>query len=1388
MAAGLLVSLCVNFEVLGWTLPDSPQRVWLRRENRPDTITIIYGQGLEAKARELSQKLAAAGKMEAPAQLPAEKIMIPAWQIAPEWRGKNLLLLGNIYNNKAILALATKRLAACNRVYPGQDGYELRALFSPLQRQADMIVIGGMSNAGLDAGIARLLQLLKSTTEGLGLPPVQERGTARGPAVPPKWRGVQGEQMFADAVSEFYWHGQREGLTEAAKLLQTELDKHLQTDRSLWNFDRDGHYRWETAIGSYWLLSVSGGLPEKMLEQCNVLWARMLLNNRDYYGAKVLRPGNINEECFARHEISGLASLYMLAGYLVHAADQTALTPAQTQRIAAHFETLSDRVKALLAEGRTRGRAYAGASDLEMMCNLANLYCFTGYPGVLDNNIFLNMTKFYYIYKDNLGFASGVDSYLDSGLGTQFFVTTGGAGALAYAFFFNDGQVRWLRDNTHFSNYCLAVRYPPGMLECNIAAEYPGKYDGLCVLKTERYLYRNVITKQRKTNLFTPYDGTYEQAFSMAAFRDGFKPQDPYLLLLGQDSGHMIGTDRNYQVNAIARYTDLDSLLLYQNTWHNHSWGKSVVSVSCGKDLPQSLGACIDGKIKAPEATALSSRMEDYGGTRWTRNIIHRRKAYFAVLDEFVAKESAEYSFTCRWRSYHDGEQVSASRFAAMDPANGVKLNIVQSAPVPTRVEALERDGSSTPTVVEQCQSLPMRPGQKLLIGNVLYADGEARPGFFDTKKVTDNMILVKGRLQGREILDCVGTGAFKFANIEGEAGIWLIAGDMAVLGNCRKLVIDNRPIDIKPGQNYEFSKGGKHDGTLSAIATELAAKWTSIEPAAAVATTLKPQSADKVRLTAQKVLGELPPPRKIAKSVRVKIDSAQGFLEKPENWFDRRLPSNSYGTSGWNSGKGEITLDLGKTTNIHGLRLIWPCTPALSILSRRIGGAKILTPAEVEVTLAVSTDNKHYTPVAAKPETENYYLERIAYLATRRHLAAMLKIDADARYIKIAVKPGPGAQGGFYVDEMEVVLNQRCDRAYVNLRSSSKAAPDDIGLAAWNPDLLLLFSRAKGLVKKIPLESPIVDLHLDDLDSNGKQEIVYLPLSEVFTAYNHDGSLRFAKDLFAMLNGDKQGMTGLRPGGFLAWRPDAKGKLEYAFLSHYRLRTFTPEPDFKHTEYQISQTGPMGGKTAIRIPDSDGDGKEDMAIIYGYVRDLLIVPSSTKSYKPEYRKELTGHSSGNRQGSGFYAGAVVWSADPKPQYLGLMAVNPGGVSFFSRKPEFHLQWEHFSFVPNMSMALWNSRKSGAPNVYIGRKDGYITGYEALTGRQVASGFIGHEARALAAFGDYLAAGSSAGLFILDAKLEIVASVSEPVDALTATGDILNVGFSSGKIQTFKLP
>ncbi|MCD6360139.1 MAG: hypothetical protein J7M38_04680 [Armatimonadetes bacterium] len=1409
---------------------------------------IVHGPAQAAEALSLRDALHASLGVE-PEVVLDEDVMEPGtWRLAEPWLHRSLIALGNVDNNRVIFALFSQFFAGVNSAWPGPGSYVLRTLFQPFRRDADILVIGGSDADGLAAGVARFAALADAVVadaDGVrALAPIIEIGDAGGPRPASTSKGSE----FVTAVQYFYWRGSAPAGRQARDYLLADIEKR---EEGLWGFNRSGHYHWEAHYRALRQLIASGILSA---EEVRLVDRRLLTNaldNKDAYGAWVMRKGVGGfSSSLTRHPISALTGQFIIFEYLHFLGH---VPEEQREAVDAGYEHMLGHVQSLVDAGRFQSNLL-GIEGMDVLNNMAALYLHLGDGAAVSRGLFAGMADFQAACVDNLGRHVGDDSYITCRPGSHYALTTGGLCLLLATYFSRDGQYRWLTDNTrHFYSH-LGVRQPPELtaLASGVAPEAPSRYIGLQIVPMDPRWYKRAST-YTTDEIATPIDVSPGETYSKAVLREGFDADDAYLHLQGLNTG-TINRNDGFQGNAIVRYTELGSLLLFANTMKHSSWARTVVSASRGAPDPQSTACVLVSTLRTPRVTAIQSRMDATGGCSWTRTIVRRRRGYFVVLDELTAREEDDYNFTARWRSFHPGDMVEDQVFEAVDGMRGTTLRIASATPVTWRCEMQERDGGARPTMVQQLQQAHLSAGQTIRFQNLMWASNDEHPRAFETRALSPQSVLVAGDAEGVAELAAIGTGALPLSSLDGEARIWYVlqagiaasgvrrlelAGGLTLqspadltvwLGagdepggienpgeeavTCRllpapgaQLIFDGEPVDgdvtVPPGA-HELTLRAPEDAP-AALAAELSERWEAAPPASAVA--VAPPAVD-ARFAFQErwTLPGTPPPHALHGNVRM-WGEPEVEIGEAATWRNGLVgPPSGYGwhgseRAGWLPGtEGAIMMDLGAETSVEEIKLI------RSRRAKTEVGA--FWPGEFVFELTLSNDGfrndvRHKT--VTNPRYEIYYKEYSHYTHTMRFPAFVVPVRDTARYIRLVprrvietVSP-PGSYYGTYRDgetsfmEIEVYRTDFEPRRKARLVLDEPGAPDRPCLYYQAGETLAGITPAGQVAWQRDLGSaPAAELKLADVDGDGSREIVCATLAEQLLIYDMEGTELYSTDVREQVC-THEDYSRLRPNCIGAWRPDADGRLEFAWFPHYSYVRIGPVPEMvaSRLDYRPGFSS-RGAKFAFPVPDVTGDGIEELGLVGTYGMGFGVVSSEAPLESGQVTPHigggrLTGYSSGNMELKLFFEGAVV--RDRAGEWLGCVSVNPGGVDFFAA-PDFEHKWGRFHHPSNLCMMLAELSNPDRPDVLIGREDGYVVAYDIETGETSAKVGLAGEVRALTQVGEFIVAGTSRGLFLLDRDLEAVGYRDGAVEdcegfTLPDGSELIVVARSSGELAAY---
>ncbi|MFW5868266.1 MAG: hypothetical protein ACOCX2_10645, partial [Armatimonadota bacterium] len=145
-----------------------------------------------------------------------------------------------------------------------------------------------------------------------------------------------------------------------------------------------------------------------------------------------------------------------------------------------------------------------------------------------------------------------------------------------------------------------------------------------------------------------------EESVDKVVFRDGFDPQDQYLLLDGLN----VGGHHHYDGNSISRMTDNGRIWLADASYMASlpKYHSTALVLKDGQSAPLPDFAEMQHLRDLPSVGFSETALRDYAGVDWSRNIIWLKGDWFLVADEMQAQEAGDYSFRMLWQTIGDVE------------------------------------------------------------------------------------------------------------------------------------------------------------------------------------------------------------------------------------------------------------------------------------------------------------------------------------------------------------------------------------------------------------------------------------------------------------------------------------------------------------------------------------------------------------------------------------------------------------------------------------------------------------------------------------------------------------------------------------------------------------
>lgn len=1382
--------------------------------------TIAYGAQTKDAAAKLQNELQVARKPRFPMVSHEVVVQKDKFDYREPWRQRALILVGNVDDNRAFLALYARFLVGVNSGYPGPGRYVVRTLIEPLHAGADMLVVGGSDGVGLEAGVKRAASLLASATNERGdcaLRPVIEVGNVDGPVAPnfsAPWRGLDG----------LYWGANRKAGLGAKQGFLKQLTGGSR-DLKRWS---GSHYTWEARYRELLKMLAAGFFDAKQVIDIQNRLYENLVNTDDAWGKRALTvpPAEWNQR-MTRHTLTGFTGQLLLADYLHHVAK---LDATRRQTVAKCYQNLRG-ILAEIARSRRYRSGIEGREAMDVQGNLANVLFYLGDEKVLRSDLYRTMAAYRLATRDNLGCHAGVDSYIGSRPGHQFNpAPAAGPAAHLGAWLLRDPELLGITklDKSPGPVTYLGVRFPPKFASpaAGLQQSYPMSFLDLQVLPLDGYFQTLAASFPTESESFVYDAETGGRAFDKAVFRDSLDQQDAYLLLQGLNVSAPMYREGIFG-NAIIRYTELGSLFLFSNTQHVGSWARSIVRISRGEHDPQSSTCSETASLREGEIPAVQSVQRQNGGASWRRTIFRRCYGYFVFIDEIDASHDDDYNISCQWRSYHHGTLADERRFVAADMMKGTHMHIVAARPYRMGLVQRERDGAADPLMVRQFQDRAMKKGELLSFLNLVYATGPDAPRSLDIRAIDACTAIVKGKIEGREELTLVGT-----RHCDDVAGLSVRAQIIHVSAARLHAVAATRvkwpdtalesqvPFNLSLGPaaftienpsdtklSVSFTRAGQRSmlswpsrkltlmnhgnfpnkESLKACLEKL---WQQAElpslrrPAApdrGAPASPKTTEVPQAKPVWQQDVFQIPPRPYHGFGLEVESPTpvdAKVLVDRDHHRWSQRV--NFPGSGDW-----KLKIQLAEPVDVESVRLV----------GYRSGK---LFPEGLKFDLSIEGEGGPRAIPDVVPIGEFWYSECEKYLQTAPHPTLRVPVNARCSRIILSAQKNEGSRARYAFQEVRVFVNDPQWRAKCALHRIHEKGQD--ALVAIGPDSVVRLDASGKTVWKWKADSGIVHHFVEFSKVENRWLIGVWPVSQRFTVLGADGRVLLAPSAFETKENARLLNGHARPHAVTIWERDAGQPASIAFFPHYSFGEVRRSGD--GVTVQIG--GGRGGKAVLRIPDITGDGREDLFVVGRYENNNGLLPSQREGVEEPAAlagqhwtgnrvSNWTGWSAGNMELTMYHGASNVWKRTKDGrEWLGVIAVNPGGLNFY-KQPTFEQAWHHFNHPGNRCHTVGDVTGDGIDEILVGREDGFLVIYDALTGKQLSKINVHGEARAVVTTSRCIAAGTDRRLSLYSEGRQPLAELDGAVESLTrvtSADGLTNVvaAFSDGSIKSFRLP
>ncbi len=284
-----------------------------------------------------------------------------------------------------------------------------------------------------------------------------------------------------------------------------------------------------------------------------------------------------------------------------------------------------------------------------------------------------------------------------------------------------------------------------------------------------------------------------ESALDKAVFRDGFDPEDSYLML----DGISMGIHDHDDANAIIRFTANNRLWLTDMDYIRATpkWHNSILLSRDGETTAMPGLSELVAEAEFGNAGIVQSRAPGYAWADWTRTVFWMGgpRSFFLVFDQLTALEPGDFRATAVWRTLGETEIVGNTLEVEQEgehfritSADGSRLSLRETW---DRGHGNDRGyyseyphaGKMT-QVLHQDKQATLDAGESIRFVNLFEAGDEAE-GALEPIGSDLHAIVTDGGVVG-----VFGIGPFDRGDVRIDAAVWIIGENMGTFVDLREI------------------------------------------------------------------------------------------------------------------------------------------------------------------------------------------------------------------------------------------------------------------------------------------------------------------------------------------------------------------------------------------------------------------------------------------------------------------------------------------------------------------------------------------------------------------------------------------------------------------------
>ncbi len=1116
--------------------PDTP----LLQDGRPAAIVVASASDPAAAAA--AAIVAAALKDRYAVEFPvvADAAVCPR-RLAPvgdAYQTNNLIVVGNLYNNRAIFPLYALRLCGTDSGYPGDGGYEVRTVSNPWGTGRNVLVVGASVATNMRAAVAAFTNRLPAVTGNAAVMPYtiavkpgpsqRSSFTAKANAVA-AWPAADTNlaydiSSFCAPAENYYWTGDERWAAIARDYINV-------FNVQFANLYPVGHYTMEGAYRAWDMVEESPVFTDAERQATARNFEATARNPK----TDSIPSGAVPVAIGSTHATLPMLGRWVAARYLRRTFPDT---PELTQLCDAWEQGVANYFQGAFTGFRddTDGGGTGSIAAFLRWCAMAQRYDYitTGHAraGV----------QFAVSLNDSLGYGAGLDTYGAARIGAIYKGLSPLFHLQIAAYLYQDPEMAWLARN--LPNRALLL-YGQGdfplqagsyALDPELAERQPQYLGWFSVIPLDARQYR-VLGKSGKCPL-----PPREQCFDKACFRGGFDTRAPFLFLQGLQADYR-------DANTIPRYTDKGQVWLVHNSSQIGHYYRNALFISDGHNATPLPMACrLDAAGRMPGYAMSGSTLHDYYGTDWQRTIFWRTDSWFMVMDRATVKRDGFYSAQSVWRlpvgaAWKNDRMLQANQ-------GDQRFYILASAPVTASADFETPAGGppdvcERPFILRERKSGSFHAGDVLCFQNLLVTTESNTPSAWTPIQYNHAVVVI--RSGGTNVVVGVGGGECGPAGITADQGLYVadeaaihLAGVQRLSVNGVVLLDTNTPftgrIDLHTGEldlGYDAAQ-------LKAVALNWSLPAPVRQPRLDLATA---RAAGKAMMAALATIEDVSSPGGVTETAECDQGNRSLSLvwENTDLGFEgRRIQGIHVTCSGaWTgresalydgiilSGAGNVVwpqngtgaVEVGWSTNqpIHEVRLHLGPVYMTNRWTRSFDVARSMTNEVMPVELTWSSDGFQKD---LRVETRNILREfRVdptykCDATPQSYLRIVNPAAVMAAAVRVTVPPGVTARGSAVLSEVEVCATNRGPLPPHRIEAVDLKHD---GTNEWvvnaGAGVLLALNAAGRTQWRRTFVAEISGMDFGDINADGALEILVSDYDQYAYAFAPDGELLWQTD-----------------------------------------------------------------------------------------------------------------------------------------------------------------------------------------------------------------------------------------------------------------------------------